>query len=240
MSNIASSTIGTSANLQEGDHISTLEALHGLMLPSGNDAAMALAEHFGARAVKHAVVCGELDPGSTDGWTLRSPEKKRKVGKKHGVSKRSALKELSSNVPRHPSLSPAQSPHCRSPARTPGVLREHVEKDAVTLFVLAMNARVRALQMRHTQFATPHGMAHSKFWSSAGDAAIVSALVMRCDVSSLVMPVLYWIFCVCLSYLLASFLTASVYCRWRTLQSNQLSSGASLPLGSSPHRFSTL
>ena len=38
---------GTSANLQAGDNLSLIDLLHGLMLPSGNDAAYALAEFFG-------------------------------------------------------------------------------------------------------------------------------------------------------------------------------------------------
>ncbi|MFN9908239.1 MAG: hypothetical protein ACK56F_19265 [bacterium] len=44
----AASTSGTSAELRSGDWINVWDMLHGLMLPSGNDAAVALAEHFGA------------------------------------------------------------------------------------------------------------------------------------------------------------------------------------------------
>ena len=40
---------GTSADLVQGDHLSVLQLLYGLMLPSGNDAATALAAHFGAK-----------------------------------------------------------------------------------------------------------------------------------------------------------------------------------------------
>lgn len=39
---------GTSADLVEGDTLTIWQLLHGLMLPSGNDAAHALAEYFGA------------------------------------------------------------------------------------------------------------------------------------------------------------------------------------------------
>ena len=38
---------GTSARLRTGDVLSVWDLLHGLMLPSGNDAAVVLAEHFG-------------------------------------------------------------------------------------------------------------------------------------------------------------------------------------------------
>jgi D-alanyl-D-alanine carboxypeptidase (penicillin-binding protein 5/6) len=43
----AASVQGTSANLKEGDILSVTELLYGMMLPSGNDAAYQLAEHFG-------------------------------------------------------------------------------------------------------------------------------------------------------------------------------------------------
>lgn len=43
----AASMIGTSARLKEGDELHLLDALYGLMLPSGNDAAYCLAEFFG-------------------------------------------------------------------------------------------------------------------------------------------------------------------------------------------------
>lgn len=38
---------GTSANLREGDILTVHELMYGMMLPSGNDAAQALAIHFG-------------------------------------------------------------------------------------------------------------------------------------------------------------------------------------------------
>lgn len=43
----ASSIGGTSAKLKCGDWLSVWDLLHGLMLPSGNDAGYLLAEHFG-------------------------------------------------------------------------------------------------------------------------------------------------------------------------------------------------
>jgi len=48
VSGIASRLIGTSAKLQEGDKLTLNDLLYGMMLPSGNDAAWALAEFFGA------------------------------------------------------------------------------------------------------------------------------------------------------------------------------------------------
>jgi D-alanyl-D-alanine carboxypeptidase (penicillin-binding protein 5/6) len=43
----ASTIGGTSAYLKEGQRLSIYDLLFGLMLPSGNDAAIVLAEHFG-------------------------------------------------------------------------------------------------------------------------------------------------------------------------------------------------
>lgn len=44
---------GTTANILPGDHLSVWELLHGMMLPSGNDAAQALALHFGLIIIRH-------------------------------------------------------------------------------------------------------------------------------------------------------------------------------------------
>ena len=43
-------TSGSTADVREGEQLSVGELLYGLMLPSGNDAGVALAEHFGSRA----------------------------------------------------------------------------------------------------------------------------------------------------------------------------------------------
>ena len=49
VSSKASGTIGTTANLIAGQMVSIHDLLYGLMLPSGNDAAVTLAENFGER-----------------------------------------------------------------------------------------------------------------------------------------------------------------------------------------------
>jgi D-alanyl-D-alanine carboxypeptidase (penicillin-binding protein 5/6) len=52
ISQMAAETQGTTAELAAGDQLNVWDMLHGLMLPSGNDAAMALAEHFGNKLLK--------------------------------------------------------------------------------------------------------------------------------------------------------------------------------------------
>lgn len=51
----ASRMIGTSASLKVGDYLSLNNLLYGLMLPSGNDAAWALAEYFGSKISPNSV-----------------------------------------------------------------------------------------------------------------------------------------------------------------------------------------
>jgi D-alanyl-D-alanine carboxypeptidase (penicillin-binding protein 5/6) len=48
----ADETRGSTAGLLAGERIPVAELLYGLMLPSGNDAAVALAEHFGGRIAR--------------------------------------------------------------------------------------------------------------------------------------------------------------------------------------------
>ena len=43
----ASDMEGTSANLRSGDELLVIDLLYGLLLPSGNDAGIALAQYFG-------------------------------------------------------------------------------------------------------------------------------------------------------------------------------------------------
>ena len=47
VSKTAASMGGTTAKIRTGDELSVWDMLHGLMLPSGNDAAVCLAENFG-------------------------------------------------------------------------------------------------------------------------------------------------------------------------------------------------
>eukprot|EP00347_Sterkiella_histriomuscorum_P009059 403342681 len=59
ISQTASQVTGTTASLQEGDRLSVEQLLHGLMLPSGNDAAFALAQHFGEHLFNRNYGCIE-------------------------------------------------------------------------------------------------------------------------------------------------------------------------------------
>lgn len=77
----ADRTIGSTAGIRAGEQITVRELLYGLLLPSGNDAAVALAEHFGDR-------CGasQSDPESKDPLTkfvARMNDEAAKLGMKN-------------------------------------------------------------------------------------------------------------------------------------------------------------
>jgi serine-type D-Ala-D-Ala carboxypeptidase (penicillin-binding protein 5/6) len=58
----ADQTTGSSSEIKEGERLPVRELLYGLLLPSGNDAAVAVAEHFGARMKPPSERPGETDP----------------------------------------------------------------------------------------------------------------------------------------------------------------------------------
>ena len=56
----AAATIGTTARLRTGDTVSVIDLLHGLMLPSGNDAAV----------VGGCMHCLQVSLSCDDGWRV--------------------------------------------------------------------------------------------------------------------------------------------------------------------------
>src|SRR4029078_11163633 len=58
----ASRTAGSSCKMRAGEKLPVRELLYGLLVPSGNDAAIALAEHFGSRFDPPLRRNGEADP----------------------------------------------------------------------------------------------------------------------------------------------------------------------------------
>lgn len=57
----AAKTTGSSARIRAGDRVSVRNLLFGLLLPSGNDAATAFAEHFGPRVRAPKSTAGPID-----------------------------------------------------------------------------------------------------------------------------------------------------------------------------------
>jgi serine-type D-Ala-D-Ala carboxypeptidase (penicillin-binding protein 5/6) len=58
----ADQTTGSTSGVRAGERLSVRELLYGLLLPSGNDAAVAFAEHFGGRLKPAADSPNEADP----------------------------------------------------------------------------------------------------------------------------------------------------------------------------------
>ncbi len=70
----ADETVGSTSGIREGESIEAGLLLYGLLLPSGNDAATALAEHFG----KSFVEISEQDP--IDGFVLEMNREAKRLG----------------------------------------------------------------------------------------------------------------------------------------------------------------
>ncbi len=62
MSERADKTGGSTSGLRAGERVSLRELLYGLMLPSGNDAAVAIAEHLGRRLLGRETAAADVDP----------------------------------------------------------------------------------------------------------------------------------------------------------------------------------
>jgi serine-type D-Ala-D-Ala carboxypeptidase (penicillin-binding protein 5/6) len=58
----ADRTVGSSSEVREGEYLPVHELLYGMLLPSGNDAAVAFAEHFGGRLKPPSDTPDQADP----------------------------------------------------------------------------------------------------------------------------------------------------------------------------------
>jgi D-alanyl-D-alanine carboxypeptidase (penicillin-binding protein 5/6) len=112
----ADATPGTSAGLKQGERLTVRDALYALLLPSGNDAAVALAEHFGPQ---FAGADADAPPDASD---------------------------------------------------------------RMARFVAEMNRQARALGLRHTSYANPHGLDAAGHVSTAADLALLVAAVLQHEV----------------------------------------------------------
>jgi D-alanyl-D-alanine carboxypeptidase (penicillin-binding protein 5/6) len=58
----ADQTIGSTSGIRAGEHLPVRELLYGLLLPSGNDAAVAFGEHLGSRFAPESITKPQTDP----------------------------------------------------------------------------------------------------------------------------------------------------------------------------------
>jgi serine-type D-Ala-D-Ala carboxypeptidase (penicillin-binding protein 5/6) len=79
-SELAANTSGSSARLREGERIRVAELLYGLMLPSGNDAGNALAEHFNDRLATAEADAGDASPSTRSNFIAEMNRQAKALG----------------------------------------------------------------------------------------------------------------------------------------------------------------
>ena len=94
----ADETPGSTSGLKEGEIVSVKEALYGLLLPSGNDMSVALAEHFGKRFVESKQLQSVDERDSVQAFVMVMNQEAKRLGmdsttytNPHGLSERDHL-----------------------------------------------------------------------------------------------------------------------------------------------------
>lgn len=80
----ADSTLGSTSGVRAGEKLSVRELLYGLLLPSGNDAAVAFAEHFGGR---FASADGKPEPDPLPRFIAEMNRTAKRLGMTHTLFK---------------------------------------------------------------------------------------------------------------------------------------------------------
>ncbi|CAI2366933.1 unnamed protein product [Moneuplotes crassus] len=154
----ASSIGGTSAKLKLGDCLSIWDLLHGLMLPSGNDAGYLLAEHFGQIL--------------------------KKAGKEKGIIKpKKDLKENSTdaNTEELETTESKESDDEEGPVKSKYLHKFSCFKYGYAkYFLMEMNYIVREeLRCKNSFFDSPHGLMNRWNTSTASDLAKISSICLK-------------------------------------------------------------
>ena len=205
----ASSEIGTTANLEGGHIFSVWDLLHALMLPSGNDAAIALAEHFGEFLINKDqletdfsfITNSRLNQSSkysdwSDYFNREKPPLFPEIKSKNwkDFSSDYTFYESNSNPYDQPcdlkgdtkvnkSFSCVRESLSRSPIKS-FPFHHKVEKyfrDSKTIsrFIVEMNSNAKMLKMNNTHFDSPHGLANPLNYSTAYDIALLCSVCVQ-------------------------------------------------------------
>ena len=151
ISGAASIVIGTSALLKKNDILSVWDLLHGLMLPSGNDAAHCLAEYFGNLLLeKHT------KPTIS---TFFMSEKGKHLNCNQTVF--------------HKAYSPLDEETNGKPMSPPVVNSIFKSNPWVFRFIQEMNKNAKKIGMQNTNFDSPHGLSNKINLSTAYDMALL-------------------------------------------------------------------
>jgi hypothetical protein len=198
----SSEQIGTTANLTENSSLSVWDLLHGLMLPSGNDAAIALSEHFGdfllskdqkkglspltnKKVARLTSACKDSSSCTRESSNPYFPDIKRKKKEVHNdyTFSEAASEYTDTNFTRDSlkAFSMERSSCSRSftdkfPIK-PGKYRsEFRNSPSVSRFIKEMNTNAQLLGMKNTNYDSPHGLANRNNKSTAYDIALLCSV----------------------------------------------------------------
>ena len=143
---------GSSAKLRTGDILSVWDLLHGLMLPSGNDAAVTLAEHFGHYLYEVAT--------------------KYKNGNK-------IEKDTTAQVSQPEKDNNGADNHHQNASNNNQNARRMQSDQPMKYFLQEMNRYARAFGLDSTNYANPHGLSHKNNKSTAADIGKLACIVMQ-------------------------------------------------------------
>ena len=135
-----------------GDQFSVWDMLHGLMLPSGNDAAIVLAEHFGGLILEQ-----------------------REMDQKAEEDSRNTTMDTDSNIAQSSFQIMAKS------RRNIFISRNSQFRDCpeISAFLEEMNRQAMELQLKGTFYDSPHGLINWCNRSTAYDIARLSSVCMK-------------------------------------------------------------
>ena len=186
VSKLAAVTIGTSACLKTGDKLSALELLYGMMLPSGNDAACALAEYFGGKyllkeKVQHhnMMVNNNNNKNHTNDTSDRNYESKYNTDDDDDflvpeIDDYASDTTVSSDA----SSSDNEMERTREQQRLEN--NRNNSKRYINAFVAYMNEKiVNDVKVNDTTFKNPHGMDQDGHTSTAYDIAQIASYTMQ-------------------------------------------------------------
>lgn len=168
--------IGTTAELSRGETVTVLDALYGLLLPSGNDAAVALSEHFGKRlyarrAIRKARVAAVITPQLPNHSTTQ-PLNPISESLNHTVQVRAKKAQMQMNRLE-------ATGHTKEEAAAAYLKKiKKREFDPKSAFVAEMNREAAAMGLVSTHFSNPHGMHAKNHHSTARDLVLLSWIAM--------------------------------------------------------------
>ncbi|KAL4482229.1 hypothetical protein ABPG72_018010 [Tetrahymena utriculariae] len=179
---IAAYTCGTSAFLRENEKLSLQDLYYALMLPSGNDAAVTLAHHFGQMLIKNPlqpikirqqlnnslvnqIQCQQQQQQSFQ--KQNSPERDISPNKKYVKNDAKQLSE-SQNPDLQQNLNQYQQQN-----------QKKKSQQFISRFVKEMNKYGQKLGMRDSQFSNCHGLASKSNRSTCEDLSKVALNIIQ-------------------------------------------------------------